>query len=562
MSPDPAELGFVEPRKRVGVIAAASGEQPATGATLDSGQQRILAALERAFPVSFVQGEATSLGRVDGLLVLGSASPTRHSAETPQLSLPLDGSPRQNDAGAAWRASGEAVSVVMRNDRALARPLRGRAIPERAAAGQLPQIPPTGRLLASVENDPVWWQLEEDAPLVFSAYPLATLDEGEALREHMRAGCFMRLLPLVHFITQVLGSDGWQAPPLRASFVIDDPNLHRPSYGFLNYRQLAAHATQNGYHVAVATVPIDAWLADRRTASLLASNAAAISLLVHGNDHVACELARLESDAAALAAIAQALRRIASFERRRGVSVDRVMAPPHGACSEPALRAMFRLDFDAACISRPYPWLDGRPAPTPLAGWQPAEMVAGGLPVLPRYPIGAPREDLALRAMLGQPLILYGHHGDLAQGLDILADAASEIDRLGEVRWGPLRSIASHSCTTRFCGELMLVRMFARRVALEVPAGVRALRVLVPEALGGAAGHRLTHGDEHTELVFADGVGASERLLETDAPTRIDLALPADRPLSPTAVPSPGVRPWPWIRRAMAEGRDRLQAIG
>jgi hypothetical protein len=373
----------------------------------------------------------------------------------------------------------------------------------------------------------------------------------------------MGLLPLVHFIGRVLGAEGWSPPPLRASFVIDDPNLHWPSYGFLKYGELAAHAARHGYHVALATVPIDGWLTDPRVAALLAKSASALSLVMHGNDHVAHELGRLRTDAEAQSAIAQALRRVAALERRSGVTVDRVMTPPHGACSEAALRAMFRLGVEAVSVAPVYPWRIGRPAATPLANWQPAEMVAGGLPVLPRYQLGAPREELALRAMLGQPLILYGHHEDFAEGLDVLAQAASEIDGLGSVQWGSLGQIARGSYATRRLGETLHVRMHARRVTVEVPAGVRALRVLVEEPFGGAAGHRLSHAGGSVDVAFGDGVGVSEPIavMEPARPTRIDLTLLADRPLRPAEVPSPGVRLWPWLRRALAEGNDRVQAL-
>src|SRR6202021_198022 len=104
----------------------------------------------------------------------------------------------------------------------------------------------------------------------------------------------------------------------------------------------------------------------------------------------------------------------------------RVVAAPHGVCAEGGLRAMFRTGFQAACISRPYPWRDGLPALSPLAGWHPAELVAGGLPAAPRQALSAPREDLVFRALLGQALILHGHHGDFADGLEPLAQAAAD----------------------------------------------------------------------------------------------------------------------------------------
>jgi hypothetical protein len=554
-----------EPRVRVGVVvgkAAPGVAQAAPGAQLTSGQERMLAVFERVFPVRFQRGEHTSLDGVDGILVLGSGSLAQTACGAPRLVLPP--SPQRRDArvqAARASMSGREAAVALADEPGLARPLRGRVIPESALPGELPLAPAGARTLAGAEGKLVWWQLDDDlGTLSASAYALPELGHGETLREHLRAGRFMGLLPLVRFLESLIGADGWKPPPLRASFVVDDPNLHWPSYGYLKYGELAAHATRHGYHIGLATVPLDGWLFERRAASLLAENASVLSLLVHGNDHVARELGRLSSDREAESAIAQALRRIVALERRAGVTVERVMAPPHEACSEAALRAMFRLGFEAACISQPHPWRDGLPATTPLAGWYPAELVAGGLPVLPRYPLGAGREDLALRAMLGQPLILYGHHGDFAHGLDVLAQAASEIDGLGDVRWGSLGWIARGSYATRRVGEVLHLRMDSRRIAVDVPPGTRALRVSVREPHGGAAGHRLIHPGGVADIAFERGLGVSEPLA-IDAPGRVELTLMADMPLSPAEIPSPGIRPWPWLRRALVEGRDRMQSL-
>ncbi len=570
MTIDLSELDVNQPRKRVAVAASAHTDTRAATATsarlhLDPGHERLLAALERVFPVRFEPADSTDLSRVDGVLALGSQPGAEISAAAPRLTLACD--PERPDApvpgGGAERAgtSAELHRVALAHDSCLARPLRARVIPEHSAAGALSLTPDGSRTLATVDGRPVWWQLE-DAGVArsTSAYPLAQLHDGETLRDHLRAGSFMRLLPLVQFLKQVLGDRAWRPPPLRASFVVDDPNLHWPSYGFLKYRELAAHAVHHGYHIGLATVPLDGWLADRRVTALLAENTSALSLLMHGNDHVARELGRLSTDDQAVPAIAQALRRIAALERRAGVSVERVMAPPHGACSEAALRAMFRLGLEAACSTQPHPWRDRLPASTPLAGWHPAELVAGGLPVLPRYPLAAPREDLALRALLGQPLIVYGHHGDFAQGLDILAQAAADIDGLGEVQWGPLGSIARRSYCTRTLDQTLLVWMHARQIHVEVPAGVRAVRVLVQEPLGGATGHSLIHRGGSLAMSFEGGFGTSE-MLAVDGPARIALTLMADKPLSPHDIPSPAIRLWPVIRRALVEGRDRIEAL-
>jgi hypothetical protein len=283
-------------------------------------------------------------------------------------------------------------------------------------------------------------------------------------------------------------------------------------------------------------------------------------LLIHGNDHISRELGRLSTDVEAESVIAQALRRVTVLERRSGVRVERVMAPPHGACSEVALGAMFRLGIEAACISRPYPWLDGLPAPTSLAGWDPAEIVGGGLPIMPRYHLEDPREDLVFRALLGQPLILYGHHGDFADGLDLFAEAADYINGLGDARWEPLGRIARGNYATRLIDDVLQVRMYSRRIALEVPAGVRALDIQLREPLGGPRFHQLSHPAGLADLRFSEGRGRV-LLEELGEPGRLELSLSADQPLGFEDVATPGFKAWPPARRLAVEVRDRSQPL-
>jgi len=385
----------------------------------------------------------------------------------------------------------------------LERPLRGRGLLEDRAPGRsaLP-IASGDSVLATVAGRPVWWG-NENTDRYVSVFPTEELQEGETLREHLRAGRFMGLVPLLHFLRVLCPELNRSEEPLLASFVIDDPNLHWPSYGFIKYADLIRHASTHRYHVGLAMVPLDGWLVNRRAASLVRANSAFLSLLVHGNDHIARELGRLSTDRNAEPAVGQALRRVAGFERRSGVVVRRVMVPPHGACSEAALRAMFKLGFEAACMSNPYPWRDRLPAPSPLVGWRPVEMVAGGFPVLPRYHIDRPREELVFRALLRQPLILYGHHWDLAQGLEVLEQAAEDVNRLGDVRWGPLDWIAGRTRPIHAQAEL-------------------PDRSLESDGLPGLAAKRW--------------------------------------PIPARQWPIPA-KPWPIARRLLVEGRDRLRPL-
>ncbi len=538
---DNVELELDEPRRRIAVLAA-----PADAAAA----RPLLALSEQIFPVSFESADGVD-GDADAALLLGSERFAQAPAGIPLLVL----------CAGVRRHEQDAV-VALAEDEQLARPLRGRAIADSAIAGEAPpSLAPTDRVLASVRGRPVWWQAGTgQGEQWHSIYPLARLGEHETLREQLKAGRFMGLLPLVCFLGRVAGAEGWSLPSPRASFVVDDPNLHWPSYGHLKYRELIAHARLHGYHLGLATVPLDRWWVDRRAAELVGSNREVVSLLMHGNDHVAQELGRLRGDREAQAAIAQALRRTVALERRSGVAVERAMVPPHSACSEEALRAMYKLGIEAVCLNRAYPWRDEQPPPTPLSEWYPAELVAGGMPMLLRSPLVDAREDFAFRALLGQPLILYGHHWDFAEGLDILAQAAHDINALGEVRWRPLGAIARESYAARRTGETLWVRMHARRVGLELPAGVRELRVLAQEPLGGAGWRQVSDGVGVASMAFAAGRGVSEPL-PVDAPGRIELTLIPEHPLNPAEVPAPNRSPWSLVRRMMVEGRDRVQGL-
>ena len=250
-------------------------------------------------------------------------------------------------------------------------------------------------------------------------------------------GRCLGLLSIVHLLRRVLGDRDADAGPLRAAFVFDDPNLHWPTYGHMHFRRLAAHAREHSYHAVIAMVPLDGWLAHPGVVRTFAEHRGELSICVHGDDHHGAELGRIADEQAAVAVAARALKRSAAFGSRTGLAVDHVMVPPHEELSEFAARGLLAADFEAVCVSRPYPWVRpiapfaapaGRGA---LSGWGARELTDAGLPVLLRAGFNAPLDDLVLRAYLGQPLILYGHHDVLAHGLEPLARASAAINVLG-----------------------------------------------------------------------------------------------------------------------------------
>lgn len=404
---------------------------------------RLLAALEEAYPVSFEGRQKGELRDLDGVLEISSGDQAEAAAA---LGLPALRLLAPEPADVEGRAE-----VELATDPGLDRSLHGALLPDERIGGSLgraEQAPERATVLAACERTPIWVRRGE---LQTALLCPGELEPEEALRERLCGHRSAALLPLAHFLRQLTAEEDQQAPPLRASFLFDDPNLHWPTYGFVDLPALGAHAREHGYHAALATVPLDGWYAHPRALRALRESHGALSLLVHGNDHYGGELARPQSPSEALALAAQALRRIAAFERRTGIKVDRVMVPPHERCSRATVGGLRRCGFEAMTVTQPYPWLgDGAdswlesPAEAgPLVGWRPADN-ADGLPVLLRHPLSQRSlPELALRAFLGQPLILYGHQNDLSDGLDVLTAAAADIECLGPTQWCSLGEIAA-----------------------------------------------------------------------------------------------------------------------
>ena len=165
------------------------------------------------------------------------------------------------------------------------------------------------------------------------------------------------------------------------------------------YAELAADTREHGYHVAIATIPLDLTLPGHRAAAVFREHPRQLSLVVHGNDHLRLELERARSARDADRLVATAIVRVERFERRASLRIERVMCPPHGGCSPATLRSLFAHGFLGLAASRPFPWNGfGEHDEWPAAGWLPAQL-AGGLPVLPALLAGErPRRPCVPRA--------------------------------------------------------------------------------------------------------------------------------------------------------------------
>jgi hypothetical protein len=436
--------------------------------------------------------------------------------------------------------------------------LRGRSLPHKPVPNVSAIRPEPGdEVLAWRDNDPVW--IARPGALVCAntvSAPLPKLTGRERLSDYLNEEHFIQALPLLHFLRRVAGDAGWEKPPLRACLMFDDPNLHWPSYGFLPFQELALQAKTGGFHVAVATVPLDAWATHPRAVDLFRENSTSLSLLIHGNDHLRAELGRARPSEEQLRVIAQGLSRIARLENATGLHVARVMAPPHGAYTEVSLAAMLALGFEGACISRGSlrAWNPQRDWPATF-GLEMAEMMQQ-LPVIHRFRLSESCEGhVVISAFLDRPIIPVGHHDSVSSGLELLSSVAHMINSLGNVHWmNPELMLRSNYLSVPEDSTLR-VKPYSSRIQLTIPQDITEIMIEVPEDGGQRGG-----AWECALPLEASPPGCHEgRIAVKVTPGEtIEFVSPQLGATDFHKVERPGFSPWALPRRILCEGRDRL----
>ena len=501
--------------------------------------------LERLLPVGFVAGPLGERSETPALVV---RAPRAEERRAPQVaSAPSLCVPAPSGAPAPLLPS----SVRFSSDAEVPPPFRGRQLVTGVAADWSGCIVQPGeRVLAAIDRTPVWTVRETPAgPQFRSSLALPQLPPEGGFGDVFGGDCFLALLPLIHFLRRV-DARPYRDPPLRAAYIIDDPNLHWPRYGYVDYRAVAERALRENYHVAFATMPIDTWFTSASAVRVFRAHPRELSLLVHGNDHLKDELARHYSAEGRIALLRQALRRVERLERKSGLRVDRIMVPPHGACSGEMLAALPRCGFEAACVSagslRAHN--PGRPW-TRTLGYRPSDTVEH-CPVLPRWALGSGENTVLLAAYLGQAIVLRGHHRDLRHGLEVLDDSAATVNRLGPVRWSGLAELARQNYRWRLEGAALHVQAFGASLEVEPPARASSLTI---EWTGES-------DDGSWELRFADdsvvhALSGEAVALRTGGRVRLRrlgpppvFAAPREPSLNARAV----------ARRLLTEARDRL----
>ena len=229
----------------------------APGAAL-AARPRLFEALESAFPVTFVPGSGPSTGADAAIVLCEDSIPASRELATA-------GVPTLAVGGAANGAKPEAV--LLHDDDAVDRRLRRIELSCPLDGPRLAAVGEGERVVASAGAGAAW-TVSNNGPAVHRVRSsLPELGHDQVLRDLL----WTRALPvvaLVQHLRALTDASSFDAPPLRAVFLFDDPNLRWRTYGFIDYEQLLAHADEHAYHAAMAMIPLDGWRPHRATAEL------------------------------------------------------------------------------------------------------------------------------------------------------------------------------------------------------------------------------------------------------------------------------------------------------
>lgn len=360
-------------------------------------------------------------------------------------------------------------------------PWRGRTLVANDVAPIVGSIP-AGDVMAECNGRPVWSRsVIEGARHDVSIHAKPWIIEDMRLFEHLNGHHFMRLLPFIDWLRSLSDWSRWNKPGTRACFMFDDPNLHSCKYGYLCFSTLASFARRSQCHISFATIPLDQYYINANAAQIFRGNSRELSLLIHGNDHTYRELGRELKPSQSLAKIAKAVRRIKHFEKRSGICVSRVIAPPHGAFTFSMARCCAAQGIEAACVSWGSLWSSNPDENSTRLLGADAIAIIESLPIIPRFRLARESQNHILLAMyLEQPLVLAGHHWDVADGFSVLSELSEFMNGIGEIKWLDMSAIARSNLWWCHHEDVLYVRPFSRYFEVNIPEGTSLISIHAP----------------------------------------------------------------------------------
>jgi hypothetical protein len=288
-------------------------------------------------------------------------------------------------------------------------------------------------------------------------------------RPSIDEGRILEAIPILMFLRYACRERCWQSPGHFANLTIDDPWLREP-YGDLHFTSLLAEMEKANFHTTLAFIP---WNYDRSqpaVISIFREHPERFSICIHGNDHDRSEFVDPNSSRHREDDIVQALARMEAFTRLTGISYDPVMVFPHTIANDAETLALLKKHNFLATVNQ-----DNIPLSLP----RPRDLIYylrnvtldyANFPSVSRAGVNNQSEsDIALELFLGNPILLYDHHGLFRKGVDQFSRLAEEINKLEpSIRWTTLGSISRHLYLTRIREDGNYdVLAFCRSIELE-----------------------------------------------------------------------------------------------
>ena len=425
-------------------------------------------------------------------------------------------------------------------------------------------IDPRYRIIAS-QGDQAIWYIDEQKLFkhYYSLIPPCNPENHQSLKDNFNSEDFIRILPIITFLRELSKSDSLIYPSPKASIIIDDPNLHRSKYGYIDYEQLITDAKTNGYHINLATIPLDLYYASKKVVKLFKNNSKYLSLIIHGNNHTSNEL-MVNSPNKAYSKLLKIKKRVDKFYQRYGIRVGNIIIPPHGMMSREFLKIMSLFEFSGACVSRPFPWSSGKTVGTNIEENQnyskllPADFIEG-TPIVPRM---KDFNDIPFKLLLHIPLVFYFHHEDFKHGINNLGEIVERINKYADVSWCSLINIfQANYVIKKNTDKEAIVFLFSKNVIVDIPVGIEKVYFKIINNIGRSREMELWINEEKYAMeYYNDNIYSSPEII-IDKRNNFNVQFNCVAEKEMLNLQPELNRLYPFIRRIITESRDMIAPI-
>jgi hypothetical protein len=351
-------------------------------------------------------------------------------------------------------------------------PMSGLQVPiSLCAAGSIYELGLAGsevqRIIRSAEGELFLRVNYEGVPFYLSAWEsIIDIDVFSPLYFDVKK-FFCEAVPIVLFLRWGFPENFQSHTETSACLIVDDPPLKR-RYGFLDFSEALDLMDRDNFSTTIAFIPWNWRRTHHRTLRMFQAHPKRLSVVFHGCDHTEGEFVG-RSPALLGRMLDRANERMARFERKACISVDRVMVFPQGRFSPEAGRALKLNQFVAVVNTEVSPDEQAANETRISDLWRPAIMKYRTFPIITRRYLSHGVENFAFDGVLGKPCLIAAHHDVFRDHGRDLVDFIGRLNALKwTIVWRPLSEVVRRNFTTRRLADgTRIIRMFSGSLLVE-----------------------------------------------------------------------------------------------